>query len=171
MHIGDWIFILLILASIIQKIIITIRTYLLLAKKESVYKINNYIGRTGFIFIVLGLYLLMKNLYLFHGFFRYNLRGTVYGVACILFGISFYDYSSITNNGIILRGRLIKWSSIQNWYWNGEKYISFEFFKRKDKSGGLKLSRLDMLVYKRNGLEVEKVLKRYIGDIFKEVLN
>jgi hypothetical protein len=42
MYIGDWIFILLILASVIRKVVITIRTHLLLVKEESVYKINNY---------------------------------------------------------------------------------------------------------------------------------
>jgi hypothetical protein len=159
MHIGDWIFILLILASVIRKVVITIRTHLLLAKEESVYKINNYIVSASFIFIVLGLYSLMKNFYLFHGFYRYNLRATIYGVTWILFGISFYGYSSITNSGVILRGRLIKWWSIQNWYWNGEEYISFEFFKGKDKSGELKISRLDMLVSKRNGFE--EIYRRY----------
>ncbi len=171
MHIVDWIFLVFAILIFFRMLFRYVAARSIARKGEVICRVYNFIGSCGGILVILGIYLLIRYNYFYDIGFDNNLRLNTYSSVCILLGISIYDYNVIMDSGIIIRGRTLRWADIKTWYWRGEEYIAFEYMDKDSKTGTLVPSRVDMLIPKRQTLDIEAVLKQYAQVSFKDNIN
>lgn len=171
MHIVDWIFLVFAVLIFFRMLFRYVAAHSIARKGKVICRVYNFIGSCGGILVILGIYLLIRYNYFYDIGFDNNLRLNAYSSVCILLGISIYDYNVIMDNGIIIRGRTLRWADIKTWYWRGEEYIAFEYMDKDSKTGTLVPSRVDMLIPKRQTLDIEAVLKQHAQVSFKDSIN